>query len=159
MSTTEQPATSQPQIAGWLETADGRYAGYYFYEPPADPQAVLDEIRQREQSATPGPWLADVLTDAGNRPVVLLPDPADDDQADILFAADAPQATEDDAEFIAHAREDVPRLLRVAEALAQLCRDTDGNWLEPSSSLPAGEFQAALALLSGEATPGEEPAR
>ena len=120
--------------------------------------ARLDEIRQREQAATPGPWLADVLTDAGNRPVVVLPDPDDDDRADLLFAADAPQATEDDAEFVAHAREDVPRLLRVAEAVAGLCRDTDGNWLEPSSSLPVGEFQAALALLSAGTVPGEEPA-
>lgn len=48
--------------------------------------------------------------------------------------------------------DDVLRLVPVVEALRDLCRDTDGNWLEPSSSLPVGEFQSALALL-GEPSP------
>lgn len=77
---------------------------------------TLAAIREREQAATEGPWLADVLVDADNRPVVLLPDPDDDDAALILFAADAPVASEGDAEFIAHAREDIPRLVAAIEA-------------------------------------------
>ena len=58
-----------------------------------------------------------------------------------------------DAAFIVAARTDVPRLLALAEAVAALCRDTDGNWLDPSSELPVGEFQAAIsdALLTGKA--------
>lgn len=64
-----------------------------------------------------------------------------------VYRADITGIRHPDAEFIARSREDVRRLLRVAEAVRGLCWDTDGNWLEPSSPLPAGEFQAALALL------------
>lgn len=116
----------------------------------ADPLAALGKIRQRERAATPGPWehpLEYEVTHGyhqnGDRHVatwIANTDAGDDSIGD--EEADA------NAEFIAHARSDVDRLLRVAEAVRDLCRDTDGNWLEPSSSLPVGEFQAALGLLT-----------
>ena len=38
MSTTEPGASNEPQlIAGWLETSDGQYAGYYAHEPDGEP--------------------------------------------------------------------------------------------------------------------------
>jgi hypothetical protein len=89
--------------------------------------AVLEEIRERADAATPGPWESDILVDCGNRPVVLLPDPDNADAADLLFAADAPSATEADAEFIAHAREDVPRLLAVVDAALKLADKYDAE--------------------------------
>ena len=50
-----------------------------------------------------------------------------------------------------HSTDDVPRLLALADAVIGLCRDTDGNWLEPESELPVGEFQAAISrALLGE---------
>ena len=55
-----------------------------------------------------------------------------------------------------HSIDDVPRLLALADAVIGLCRDTDGNWLEPESELPVGEFQAAIsrALLGEENSDG-----
>jgi len=121
---------------------------------------LLDEIRQREQEASPGPWehpLEYEVTHGyefknGRHTAtwIATADAGDEDVPD--------EQAQANAEFIAHARSDVDRLLAFAEAVLDLCRDTDGNWLEPSSPLPVGEFQAALALLSGETVPGEEPA-
>jgi hypothetical protein len=55
----------------------------------------------------------------------------------------------------AESAKDVPRLLAAVEAVAALCRDTDGNWLPPQSELPVGEFQAAITRgLLGEEAPG-----
>jgi hypothetical protein len=67
-----------------------------------------------------------------------------------VYRADIVGIRNPDAAFIAAARDDVTRLLRVTEAVSALCHDSDGNWLEPSSSLPVGEFQAALALITEE---------
>jgi hypothetical protein len=75
---------------------------------------------------------------------------ATDREDPAVYRADITGIRHPDAAFIAASREDVRRLLRVVEAVRDLCRDTDGNWLDPSSPLPAGEFQAALALISGE---------
>lgn len=62
-----------------------------------------------------------------------------------------------DVEFIVAARRDLPRLLLVAEALRKLCTDTDGRWLPGESQIPAGELQAALALLDDGLTECPEP--
>ena len=95
-----------------------------------DALEVLARMRQRCEAATPGPWLADELIDAGDRPVVVLPDPDDDDKADLFFAADCPRATADDAEFIAGARNDMPQLLAMAYSLMGLAADLEWHATE-----------------------------
>jgi hypothetical protein len=62
-----------------------------------------------------------------------------------VYRADITGIRHPDAEFIEHSRQDLSRLLALAEAVASLCRDTDGNWLDPTSELPVGEFQAAIS--------------
>lgn len=62
-----------------------------------------------------------------------------------VYRADITGIRHPDAEFIEHSRQDLARLLAIAEAVAALCRDTDGNWLDPTSELPVGEFQAAIS--------------
>jgi len=92
--------------------------------------AALDQIREREHAATKGLWVADVIPSLRDRPVILLSDP-DDDAADLLFRADSPQATEADAEFIAHARQDVPLLLAAIEAVLKLHQPHPVKWTNP----------------------------
>lgn len=62
-----------------------------------------------------------------------------------VYRADLSGIRNPDAEFIAHSRQDLSRLLALAEAVTSLCRDTEGNWLDPTSELPVGEFQAAIS--------------
>lgn len=129
-----------------------------------DPTAVLDKIRQREQAIKDDEWtvveahgrdIADEgwsevrITDQDGNPVAITY------MTNVLEPGDDAEYTD----FIAHSLTDMSGLLRVVERLRDLCRDTDGNWLEPSSSLPVGEFQAALALLSAGTVPGEETAQ
>jgi len=77
--------------------------------PPAHPMTRLDEIAQRAENATKGPWhspgLGEVHSDHdhGIYVRVLAPDEPDPVVADLCGDADA--------EFIAHAREDIPYLL------------------------------------------------
>jgi hypothetical protein len=82
--------------------------------------ATLAGWREIEQAATPGPWESDVIEELGDRPVVLLPVPGNDDAADLLFQADAPQATEADAAFIAAARTAMPLLLSALDEVLKL---------------------------------------
>lgn len=125
--------------------------------------AALDDIRKREQAATPGPWR--IIWDScdcgdgygcphGTWPHAIKTSRAsierdpDSELRDYDFehseVADLGSA---DVEFIVAARRDLPRLLRVAEAVRALCMDTDGGSLPGESQLPVGGFQAALALL------------
>lgn len=126
--------------------------------PADDLASTLAEIREREQAATKGPWEWDVIPALGDRPAVLLPDPDNDDRADLLFQADAPQATEADAEFIANARTDVPRLLAALEAALKeadnLSRKTvKGSPLERIRGECADRFRAAITTaLTGKET-------
>jgi hypothetical protein len=62
-----------------------------------------------------------------------------------VYRADITGIRYPDAEFIEHSRRDLSRLLALAEAVTALCRDTEGNWLDPTSELPVGEFQAAIS--------------
>ncbi len=89
----------------------------------------LDAIQQREQAATPGPWR--VVMDDTERPTTVWrectsPDhPLDEDPGRDYVHDDCrdgeihaePFFREADAEFIAHAREDVPALRREVERL------------------------------------------
>ena len=113
----------------------------------------LDEIRARVAKATPGPWESGRLLkdydgdymvwhgrdDEGQRQYVGsvggLIEPVVPVGADILF-----EAERDNAEYIAHARADLPALLAVAEA-ATAYRETDAVRAEllppPTGSLGA----------------------
>lgn len=111
--------------------------------------AEMTLIRAREEAATRGPWLADVLTDGGDRPVVILPDPGDGDGADLLFSADAPYVTEADAEFVAHARADVPRLLAAVEKV--LDKHQPGPWVILGALCMVHEPGRYFSILDSEA--------
>mgnify|MGYP007083490432 CR=1 FL=1 len=70
----------------------------------------LSSIRSRLEAATPGPWTAPNtghLIDSSAGTVLAMVDKADG------------LMTPADAAFIAHARQDIPALLRVAEAAAR----------------------------------------
>ena len=74
-------------------------------EPITD--ADLDLIESRANAAAPGPWRregAEILNDAALRPNV-------DEAGDGIWIYDEGGHAEADAEFIAHARQDVPRLI------------------------------------------------
>ena len=93
----------------------------------------LDAIRARCEAATPGPWTAynanegteyqpawEVANDAFHNP------PADEDAP--WIAVHLETGIKDDAEFIAHAREDVPALLAaLASSRAEVERLTREN--------------------------------
>jgi hypothetical protein len=94
-----------------------------------DPRKVLDEIALRADAATPGPWwVADgnegheagplwmVVNDAFLNP------PADPDVP--WIAAEVRIGIQWDAEFIAHARTDVPTLVAALRAVLDI---TDGQ--------------------------------
>jgi hypothetical protein len=114
----------------------------------------LDAIRQREQAATEGPWIHT------GRNHISTPD-IHVDEANwggeglngyrLVCDGDEGAWRAADAEFIAHAREDIPALLaeidrlrsQVAE-ITSLTRDTDGDDLDPDSEIPVGEIHRAL---------------
>ena len=81
-----------------------------------DLPAWLQEIRDRADKATPGPWTAE---DANphkphKRFAFYIPE--------IMSAPSMPQydgLTEEDAEFIAHSRADVPRLVELVAEMAE----------------------------------------
>lgn len=71
-------------------------------------QAELNEIKERAEKATQGPWGIDfpllVCDQCGNTYEIV--------QSDVFLApVVAESKSEADAEFIAHAREDIPKLL------------------------------------------------
>ena len=111
---------------------------------------ALEEMRRREQEASPGPWEHPLDYDVtygyqftNGRHVatwIATADAGDEEVPD--------EQAQANAEFIARSRADMDRLLTIAELVLDLCRDADGNWLEPTDSLPVGEFQAALSLLA-----------
>jgi hypothetical protein len=69
----------------------------------------LRTIKERVEAATPGPWTADE--------VWWVCQPGEDGDI-IVDGATPPEPA--DAAFVAHARTDVPALLRVAEAVAMM---------------------------------------
>jgi hypothetical protein len=74
----------------------------------------IEDIKARAEAATPGPW-----TDGERDQGYWVCQPGED--GDVVvgdhYKPDAP-----DAAFIAHARQDIPDLLRVAEAAAPFLR-------------------------------------
>lgn len=72
-------------------------------------QETLDEIKAREQAATPGPWYTDGWA------------LWDDDLNEFVELHD----TDPDAQFLAHARTDIPALLAEVERLTKEYNDQD----------------------------------
>ena len=93
-----------------------------------DKLPALEEIRERADAASPGPWEADVEHgyDMDDEPFTF----------DVVTGPDGQMALETlaDLRFAAHARTDVPRLLAVVDKVLELTaapteehRDLDGN--------------------------------
>lgn len=86
----------------------------------SDPQLILEQIKTRAIEATPGPWEAHENTvaaitgtgDCGGCSGILSPahEPS-------CYWSQIAEAERSDAEFIAHAREDIPRLTEALEAV------------------------------------------
>lgn len=68
----------------------------------------LEEIRARVEAATPPPW---TVTHAWREPTKWSVDPVAPMQEDDIFR------TKEDAEFVAYARDDIPKLLAEVERL------------------------------------------
>jgi hypothetical protein len=77
----------------------------------------IESIRAREQAATPGPWTGYAVGSEGAHVTETKPSGRPNRLGRIARLYDQPvkQATAD-ADFIAHARQDIPAPLRVAEA-------------------------------------------
>lgn len=116
-----------------------------------DPRAVLARIRERAEGATLGPWKLwgmDVTADpVGNSDL--------DDAIDVAsthMAIDGRPRTFD-AEFIAHARTDVPRMARALEAVLDLHKaDHDGRCIEDVEDYPCPTVRAITDALTTEET-------
>jgi hypothetical protein len=87
----------------------------------------IESISAREQAATPGPWVNGLPDGSDAKTVFMQPEfssvTVDDETWWNGYGAggaiyDEGGHTEDDAAFIAHARQDVPALLAVAKAAA-----------------------------------------
>ncbi len=91
----------------------------------------LEEIRERAEKATDGYWTADTETWPGNDNLQHWVSYIDNHGSDGLCAA----ARSDDATFIAHAREDIPKLLAEIERLNDRLRDVEILYNECSTEL------------------------
>ena len=100
----------------------------------------IDEIKARLAAATPWPWIAKELGDAGLK--IVLTDNSNLAVAQKLF----PQ----DAEFVAHAPADIAALLRVADA-AKLAQAAFYGGMKPlSDAIAKDALDAALTELDKE---------
>jgi len=97
--------------------------------------AEIDAIEARAEGARPGPWsvidtLDDYPVEYGNHWVVANPE----DQEDDTFHVSLDVGAEEDAQFIAHARSDVPALLAtiryLTDCLAAAERERDAAVVE-----------------------------
>lgn len=85
--------------------------------PPAESDAQLREIREREAKATAGPWEYEKEKQAAGRALVMLFETVKADGVRLLRFSH--ENGEPDAKFIAHARADVPYLLARVDSLKQ----------------------------------------
>ena len=122
----------------------------------------LDAIRQREQAATEGPWVAltigyadhegqlDDIRDAleyADRDGVVMTDMTwvESEHRHVALTGNGPRQTHN-AAFIAHARTDLPLLLRVADAASWVIRTNDeAQWSDMEAAWET--LRAALAPL------------
>ncbi len=78
----------------------------------------LDQIHARCVAATPGPWrYMREGRDHTSGDSFIMTGTADDRHADLYINADGEPATDADWEFVANARQDLPRLLDEVERL------------------------------------------
>ncbi|WP_205590205.1 hypothetical protein [Brevibacillus laterosporus] len=94
----------------------------------------IEAIRKRAEKATPGPWRKELsygLNIASDESIVL------DDEVGVIRYPDA--------EFIAHAREDIPKLLAEIERL-----QTNWQWLEEYVYIRREEAFAFYETMAGE---------
>ncbi len=89
------------------------------------PDEQLDQIRAREAAAFPGPWYTDSLTEADGSTSYGVA--AKDDLLDDPFVVALQDLNPADAEFIAHARQDVPALLAEVERLRARVAELEAN--------------------------------
>jgi hypothetical protein len=93
--------------------------------------AELAAIRERAEKATPGPW---GWSDAKVRDGKYVFVPQGSYLADTLIMfGDTYENGEQDAEFIAHAREDIPKLLAEIERLRTALEEINRAWYEDST--------------------------
>ena len=95
-----------------------------------DPRETLARIRKQADAATPGPWEAfgtviDAYTGPGDCPGCSgIPSPAHEPSC---YHSEIAGAGEQDAEFIAASRTNVPALLDLAEAMLDLADQLDAE--------------------------------
>ena len=78
----------------------------------------LDEIRARYKAATPGPWKYMVEgRDHTSGDSFIMRGTKGDRHPDLYLSADGKPATDADCDFVASARQDVPRLLEEIDRL------------------------------------------
>lgn len=117
---------------------DGTKTGRRFDRQPLPFKPDLDEIKKRADAATPGPWEKDLFKDTYIRIVTRDELPETINGIAGIGHMEAGPEVEADAEFIAHARQDVPALLAYIE------------WLEDQNqSLHDTIEVAADALIDG----------
>ncbi|MFH5879790.1 hypothetical protein [Arthrobacter sp. NA-172] len=85
----------------------------------------LDAIRKRAEAAEPGPWFLD--SDGVSIYYVF-------HNGDTLDRDRLAESSGSDAEFIAHARTDIPRLLNALDAVLEWC-DTNQHPFHPSEGV------------------------
>lgn len=89
-------------------------------------QAELNEIKERAEKAVSGPWSVDVQTESCDQYGEIY----EIVQSDVFLAPVVAESnSEADAEFIAHAREDIPKLVaeveRLKSAIAEAISDIE----------------------------------
>jgi hypothetical protein len=90
--------------------------------PPTD--AELDEMDRRVGAASPAPWESSVEgRDHESGDSFILIGDLDDAQPDMYVSHDGVPAPAADLDFIAHARQDVPRLIAEVRRLRALLRE------------------------------------
>jgi hypothetical protein len=126
--------------------------------PARDPLAVLAEIRQREQAATPEPWSLEYeLCDCGGEngfghqdypyairtsvPHILRVEGEAHLDGDYVHS-EISELTFRDVEFIVAARTDMPRLLAIPEALLKLAAEFDRPASGPRDPNPVVAMEA-----------------
>ena len=115
-----------------------------------------DKIRARVAAATEGPW--EVVDLIGSRPAAASVWTAEAGELDVCLSEEACPA---DAQFIAHARQDIPALLAVADAAAKVAAvsypltqasvgprpEDNGAWSNNLRLSDMDDLRAALASL------------
>jgi hypothetical protein len=83
------------------------------------PHETLTAIRQRTESATPGPWKYKVPFEAPDQPTIRNYDD------DTVISVVCGMGTYEDAEFLTHAREDIPMLLAEVDRLRNIEKEAE----------------------------------